>query len=98
MLTQAQYEAVVEDLASSIEAPLVQAIDAQREAIVADLGWITRFVAVRMWSAVLKMVPILARVALSAILGQFGRKTVNEIMDLIFAHRAAESQRKGPPS
>lgn len=90
MLTQSEYARITDDLAKSIEPQLVAAIDADRERIVSGLGMFARFVAVRMWPAVLTMVPILARVALSAIMTRFGQKTVNEIMDLIYAHRAQE--------
>lgn len=88
MLTQAQYDAITDSLAASIEAPLVQAANDHREQVLADVGIVARFIANRLWSAVLKMVPILARVALSTILARFGEKTVNDIMDLIYASKA----------
>lgn len=93
MLTQAQYREAVEDLAASIEAPLVAAVDARREEVLAGLGFVARFVASRMWVAVLAMVPILARVALAEILDRFGATTIGEIADLLYAHK---SRLEGP--
>jgi hypothetical protein len=95
MLTQSQYAQVTDDLAASIEPALVAAIDANREQILSGVNVLTRWVANRMWSAVLAMVPILARIALTAILDRFGAKTINEIMALIYAHKASQAAMAG---
>lgn len=100
MLTQAQYDAATDELASSIEAPLIAAVDANREAILADVGVFWRFIAVRMWSAVLRLVPILARAALAALLDKFAATTIGDIADLLYAHKAiaeARAQKESQP-
>lgn len=94
MLTQAQYQTATEELAKSIEAPLIAAVDAQRDAILDSLGIFTRFVAARMWAAVLAMVPILARVALAAILDRFGSTTIAALADLLYAHKEQAAARE----
>src|SRR5690348_14609736 len=97
MMTQAEYEALSDQIASDIEPSLTAAVDDARDQILAGLGFLARFVAARMWSAMLALVPILARVALAAILSRFGETTVNQIMDLIYAHKAAEAAKKDDP-
>lgn len=100
MLTQAQYQAATDELAASIEPTLVAAVDAQKAQILSGVNVFWRFIAARMWSAFLALVPILARVALAAILDRFSSKTIGEVADLLYAHQkrlAAQTDKEPTP-
>lgn len=95
MMTERKYAETVYAMEHAVEAEVRSAIEGQKATILGGLGFVARMFAAPLWTAILALAPLAARVAVRVLLGWIMRMSVAELLDFIDRHRVREAGPKG---